>query len=537
MIEVVFTGNPPYAWAESDKVAFRGFVWDANGSYWEGNAAAGLFSGSESQADVQRRVRELNGAYSVVLRLPEGHVLACDASGFFSLFYRKRRGGWLVSDDPMCLLDGNRAVKRNEAAAAEFLAAGYVTGNETLAEGIYRIRPGEAVFLGKELHAIPGEPFRFRPGSGRMSDFTEAMRLFGELLERQSRLLVNSLQNRTAVVPLSGGYDSRLIACMLHKAGHQNVICVTYGRRNRETWMSEKVASGLGFPWIFVDYETIRPEGIPEDPLFRAYCRQAGGLGSMPYLQEYFTVRHLNENKLIPEDSIFLPGHPGDNLGGSFTGKGATGRVDPDELPQHLVNTFFRFVPVGRNTAGKIAQRVSRLIRTGRTYTGDAVHGFIPEVETWNFNERLPKFIFNSAKVFPFFGYAVRFPLWSNELAEFFAGLPYSFRQDKLLYNKVLEEKYFEPLQVSFGKREIMPGKGLRIPEPMKAMAWRFLPASLLQAKAAKNDWICYTEFTRELAADLSKHGIKPISRYRSLNALICQWYLENAWDGGGPAI
>ncbi|RZJ26202.1 MAG: alpha-2-macroglobulin, partial [Flavobacterium sp.] len=39
---------------------------------------------------------------------------------------------------------------------------------------------------------------------------------------------------------------------------------------------------------------------------------------SLPYLMEYFAMAELEEQKAIPSDAVFLPGHSGDFLGGSY---------------------------------------------------------------------------------------------------------------------------------------------------------------------------------------------------------------------------
>jgi asparagine synthetase B (glutamine-hydrolysing) len=52
------------------------------------------------------------------------------------------------------------------------------------------------------------------------------------------------------------------------------------------------------------------------------------------------------------------------------------------------------------------------------------------------FNERVAKFIVNSVRVYEFFGYSWRMPLWDNELIGFFSQVPLKFRIDEYLYIK-----------------------------------------------------------------------------------------------------
>lgn len=528
MTEWILAAPHPYPWTEMGDIAFRGYVWRGDGKPLTENAAASLFSGLQGQQDLQELIEELEGVFSVIIRTGTGTLIGCDPTGFFPVFYAKGGRSWVVSDDPYRLSGLTRNEAPNTSARAEYLSGGHVLGNETLLKEVFRIRPGEALYLKNSLESEGGRPFAFFPSRFSSSDTQALKRELSSLLDTQTRNLLNYLGGSTAVIPLSGGYDSRLIACLLKEAGYEKVVCFTYGKYSQETMLSKNVAGKLGFPWHFVDYEKLETGQFPGDPLFQAYCRQAGTLGSMPFLQEYFAVKHLTNRELLPADSIILPGHPGDNLAGSFIPRGVKGAFR--NLPGHIVRTFFPFLPLDRSTERHLEGRVRHWLAHPPAGGREHISGYTPAVETWNFSERLPKFIFNSARVFPFFGYRVFFPLWSRRMADFFSRVPYPMREGKKLYDELLESRYFKPLGVGFGSGEIQPGRPAKVPHAWKQLAWRLLPAKLLRNKAGKADWICYGKFTAELGRDLKTAGIRPFSRYRSLNALICQWYLENAW-------
>jgi hypothetical protein len=94
-----------------------------------------------------------------------------------------------------------------------------------------------------------------------------------------------------------------------------------------------------------------------------------------------------------------------------------------------------------------------------------------------------------------------------------------------------LEAHFFKPFQVFFGQEEITSPEPKTISPWLKKLGWKLLPPILLRKKAAKNDWICYGRFTAELGRSLKARGKKPLRSYRSLNALVCEWYLENEWE------
>ncbi len=77
------------------------------------------------------------------------------------------------------------------------------------------------------------------------------------------------------------------------------------------------VADSLGFQWIPVVYTEKMVEGYMQDDAFYDYVRYTSNWVSMFFMQEYFAIRYLKEQQLIPEDSVFIPGHSADFFAGS----------------------------------------------------------------------------------------------------------------------------------------------------------------------------------------------------------------------------
>ena len=145
-----------------------------------------------------------------------------------------------------------------------------------------------------------------------------------ELLTKHDQVLVN-IFNRlieiadgsTIVVPLSGGYDSRLIVLMLKNLGYQKVIAFSYGRPgNLESVVSRQVAENLGIQWEFVEYRNDLWYEWYRSYEYRMYANFADGCTSLPHIQDWPAVWYLKKNNKIPQDSI-LSGHSADLLAGS----------------------------------------------------------------------------------------------------------------------------------------------------------------------------------------------------------------------------
>lgn len=80
-----------------------------------------------------------------------------------------------------------------------------------------------------------------------------------------------------------------------------------------------------------------------------------------------------------------------------------------------------------------------------RKSVGDiSVHGndsYANAIELFDLNGRQTKFIVNSVRVYEFFGFQWRIPLWDTELIDFFLQVPISCRINQLLY-KIMQRNF-----------------------------------------------------------------------------------------------
>ena len=113
------------------------------------------------------------------------------------------------------------------------------------ARGVYQVQAGEYIIFNEENNIRYTYHNYFLQGE-KEKDIVLATTKLLNVFDIISDRLIRSLQGKTAIIPLSGGYDSRLIAVMLKNKGLKDVICFTYGRKgNPEVEISEKVAKLL----------------------------------------------------------------------------------------------------------------------------------------------------------------------------------------------------------------------------------------------------------------------------------------------------
>jgi len=525
MERVFLQNNKGFKWYGTSDCFVKGYILNTKGELYIGDRLLEYFKEIDSFVDFEERVKYASGAFSVVIKKEEELFVAVDTIRSFPLFFIRAKGNWMISDDPYYLADKGKFRDANSIASIEFLAAGYVTGDETLIEGLRQLQAGEIIRFKTEDFAAKFY-YSYRVASVIDDEYAELRVAAMEVLENAFERFVTSLDGRTVVVPLSGGFDSRLIVAMLKHFNYEKVICFTYGRKTSpEVPISKKVAEKLGFQWYYIEYTEDLIKDFVNDETFQAYFKEGSNLSSMFYLQEYFAVKYLKDHALIPEDSIFAPGHSGDFLAGSQLNKHGNFSIEESDakMVERIFNIKYCFVKPDGENESLLKDRIAKSLGEKFSKEGDFAYSI---QEDWDFKEKLAKFNFNSNSIYTFFGYEFRIPFWDRELVDFFKYLPLSAKLNKYLYDELLRSEYFRIYDINF-KKELQPKERDIRKMKLKSKVKEILPDGIKSAFHSKKENLFYYEITRILQADLLERGIKVRVHSNSYNSLIIQWYLE----------
>jgi asparagine synthase (glutamine-hydrolysing) len=427
-------------WAQSGETRARGYA-HLGDRFLEAQELAATLDGCTTNEIWLTTVSRLNGCFAAVTARGDRVLAAADRIRSMPLFYA------LDGDDDICLSDSAYRVMgathpcaMDALAESEFCLTGYVTGRETLLARVFQVEAGEAVCFD---HSATRAPERHRYHEFHHGDYFAATSadLISRLEEVHSRVfrrLVQTLGGRTIVVPLSGGYDSRLIGISLRDLGVRDVVCYSYGvPGNWESRISRELATYLGFRWEFVPYSPERWRAWAATKHFDEYFLAAGNLTSVPHIQDWPAVNELQRESRIPPDSIFVPGHSGDFLAGSHIPKGYAGRstITRREILDSLQAAHYSlwdWPSAGRRELrDRIDQRIEAIVGAiGDGPPEQAADTF----ERWDLRERQAKFICNSMRVYEYFGCEWRLPLFDHELMDFWARVPFELRLGRKLY-------------------------------------------------------------------------------------------------------
>jgi len=403
-----------------------------------------------SEYDIKKNIEilnKLNGSFLFIVETSNSVLCVVDRIRSIPLFYSSYGNQLLITDDANYLRNRINA-SLNEEPGAEFFVTGYVTGPDTLFNGISQLQAGEFLLFNKltgdyAIHRY----FHYLHGDYSTDSEEQLLALLDKvMLSVFSRLIETTVnQGKKIVVPLSGGLDSRIIVAMLKRLGVDDVICYSYGKKgNIEAEISRKVAESLGYTWHFVEYTSRRWYDCYHSDEMRAYERYAANLTSLPHIQDFLAVKILKEEGKIPYTAVFIPGHSGDMLAGSWIPNNIENLPHTAEycinhsLQRHY--SLWEWNNKNKKMELLFQERIRKSIGNISIYDADSLANGI---EYFNFKERQAKFIVNSVRVYEFFGFEWRIPLWDAELIDFFLKIPLNERIHTAFYKKYAVVKLF----------------------------------------------------------------------------------------------
>lgn len=438
-------------WAANGATRATGYAF-VDGRLLRAEDIAAFLDVAETDVSWRAKVSSLNGNFAAVNRRGDTLWAAVDHIRSIPIFYGLRASVLILSDraEPVRAQMGDQA--QCPQASAEFLQTGYVTGSETLFPNVKQIQAGEALsFVASPTPTLDRcRYFNWRHQEPWSESSDSLMGRLHEVHQRVAQRLVASLNGQQAVLPLSGGYDSRLIAVMLKEQKYDNVLCYTYGLPgNWEARISESLARHLGFRWKFVPYSGTQWREWGASAEFKRYCKYASNLTAIPHVQDWPAIFELRRQGAILDNAVVVPGHSGDFLAGShiphwFEQQTSISRT---QLLKTLLDAHYALwdrPDSGDDLTSEFTRRIDAI--GGPIRDGSPVDA-ADQLEHWDMNERQAKFICNSVRVYDFFGLAWRLPLFDRELLNFWSRIPLHMRVGRRLYFEYVDR--YQNLPVS----------------------------------------------------------------------------------------
>jgi asparagine synthase (glutamine-hydrolysing) len=404
------------------------------------NDLAEYLTKPESAIALGSALQSLNGFYAWVTQSGQQIRAGVDHIRSRPLFYGQTNGLFYLSDDAEWIRQQVGDQMMDPIAREEFQLAGYVTGPDTLFPNVKQLQAGECLIASLTATGLVVEThryYRFLHIEPVAYDETLLRAELDKVAVSVIQRLIDYANGRQIVVPLSGGYDSRLIVTLLKHLGYDNVLTFTYGiKGNKESQYSRRVAKALGYSWTFVEYSNEMWKKLWPSSQAKEYRARAANHVSLPHVQDWPAIKILIENNKIKRDAIIAPGHSGDFVAGShipaivYTIKS----FKQNELLQALIDAHLSNSPKIDKAISKDSTIEARLLdRINLSFDGSDV-AFANLYEVWDWQERQAKYIVNSTRVYDQFELDWWLPLWDREFVKFWESVPLKLRKQRLWF-------------------------------------------------------------------------------------------------------
>lgn len=499
------------SWVHTEFVSAIGYAY-VGGNKLLNATELTIFFNVASESEWTKKLQECNGIFAVVCHNRLFSAAAIDSTRLHPIYYRLINEQIVLTDSPYTLIQ--KGDTEDYESVRFYTTSGATFEGKTLIQDILQIKPNHYLLCNgeqKEYYSYKTSLLEIH-----MPTFTEMSTMLDNVFQR----LNQKIGKHQVVIPLSGGYDSRLVLCMLKRLGCQDVLCYTVGREgNHESNIARKVALQLGYKWYNIDstQDNLRQLIDLKSSTFQNYYMYLGGLCNFVWLFDYVAITYLQQQGLLKEDAIFIPGHAADFNAGSHLRKACIHQRDTiSYLTSGLLFDNFEY--------------------QGQKYVRPAIYNYFStnkeaHVADWSlfqafiFQNRLPHNILNSARIYAYMGYETALPFWDREFIEMFRKMPYQGLKNQSFYTEYVRTQVFQPMQVDY----ISPSHSafyyylMKIKKRIKA----FLPINLAHCFVHLQDSLGEKELSQPLLKELIQKSI-----YRSMKDVLCinqimkDWYL-----------
>ncbi len=441
--------EPGYRWAETSRDGWRVF-WVENI-----NPTPDTFDGfpPDGSIDIERlatALRARKGFFGLIAESATHVVAAVDRIRSFPVFCGGSGETFRISNAARPIRDALGLEKSDPVGVVEFQLSGWVSGEKTVLEGLSQLQAGEYLVYDKSSHAVLRDRYYlFYSARDTEGSEDELVARLDALHDRQYRAIAERAKGRPIWIPLSGGWDSRLIASKLAQIGYPNIQTFSYGTPgNHETRLARDVARVLDLPWFEVPVTGKEYRQYYWSPARKAYFDYSDGLCALPFMQDSSIVASLLAQGRMPRDAIVINGQSGDFITGGHIQPELMGAdIDLDRVLDTLLAHHYR---MWLNLRTPENMRVARahmaaILADLRAREPSMPYG-AKMTECWEWQERQSKFVVNGQRAYDFCDLDWELPLWEPEYLDFWQAVPIAMKFKQSLYKKCLRENGYRDI-------------------------------------------------------------------------------------------
>ncbi len=402
-------------------------------------------------------IAELNCHFAVIIETPHLVIAAVDIIRTRPIFYSKKYGQFCIGSDAREVRDAFELNDFETVALTECQMAGYVTGSHTVYKDLFHLQAGECLIWSKEQRHLEIDwYFKYCSENLVTDDESHLIDALEKVTDDVIERTIAYVNGRPIWIPLSGGFDSRLILAKLVEHGYEQIECFSYGPPgNSDAEVARKIAERLGVPWRYVAIGKNEISRFHLSDQCIEYWSFADGLCSVPFSNDLLALLKLRADGELPDDAVIINGQTGDFTSGGHIPRSWTGdeKVSSEQLIKSIMDKHFglRLSLMQSHQAAGVVTKLYRMleIQPGQTFN---VQQAAIIFEHWECRERQAKFVVNGQRTYDFLGLDWYLPLWDPELVQFWRDIPLAHKVQQRLFRHYFSQWNFRQVFSDFQK-------------------------------------------------------------------------------------
>ena len=421
-----------------------------------------------NQNEILNFINTIDGEFAFIFQRTDLTLIVVDRIRSTPIFFTIINNEYYIDHNPKNLVNKKNFQKKiNDDAKLEISMSGFTIGNKTIYENLYTLKAGEAVIFRNNEYKYMQYHKYFNEITS--NTFDEQIKSLTNLTLKIFNKMIGQIKDRQIIVPLSGGNDSRLVVSVLSHLNVKNVKCYTYGTPgNHEVKVAQLISKKLGYDWIFIPLTYNSEKKFYQSEDFKKYLDYSETFCSVPYIQSLSTVNYLIKKNWIKSDAIFINGGAGDFISGGHITQDLRNNINVKDLKLRQNNVLDQILKKHFSLWGNLKKNENISIikknlcdefSKSHISFGDPLKDHLI-YEYSGFIDRQSKYVVNGQKIYEFYGFDWRLPLWDSEYLDFWSKVPVDYKFRQKLYLEMLKKNNFGEVwrsSIYFCKKNIVP--------------------------------------------------------------------------------
>ena len=418
--------------------------------------------------EISSFIESIDGHFAIVVHKDDFTFIAVDKIRSTPLFFTKIKDNFFIDSDPKNLVNLNSFDKIiEENARLEIAMSGFVIGNKTIYNNLHSLKAGEIViFQGNSYEYL--QYYKYF-GEIINKSFEDYLKELSEVTLNIFRKMLNKIGDRQIIIPLSAGNDSRLVASILKHLGAKNVKCYSYGTpANFEVKIAKIISQKLDYEWKLIPLTHKSEKIFYASKDYKKYLDYSETYCSVPYIQSLSTVKYLKNINWINDDAIFINGFSGDFISGGHINLNILDASKLENIEFRKENILSQLIEKHFSLWGYLKTDLNK-INLKVNLWNEIVEGCSDIQKNSNdhllyeyseFIDRQSKYVISGQRIYEYYGYDWRLPLWNDEYLLFWQKVPLNYKLKQKLYIEMLKKNNFGNVwgdDIPVNKKKITP--------------------------------------------------------------------------------